>query len=151
MQMSFLKEQYQKKWAFYYSMNYLEKSINEDTIQSKPSVNFSQFQGRLAGEYIVFDNFLSFYTGINWIAPLTNVNMYRERLPFQKDGQPYMDFGIRMFLEPGKILKTKDSGLGLVLDVNFIVNNKDMRSVNSKGDSLVPALRFAMQKTLSVN
>ena len=149
MEMRFLQVKYQKNWAFHYNLNYLEKSINEDTIQSQQSVNFSQFQGRLAGEYIVFNNFLSLYTGINWIAPLTNVKMYRERLPFQKDGQPYMDFGIRMFLEPGKMLKMKDSGLGIVLDVNFIVNNKDMRSVNSKGDSLVPGLRFAMQKTLS--
>lgn len=149
MEMRFLQVKYQKNWAFHYNLNYLEKSINEDTIQSQQSVNFSQFQGRLAGEYIVFNNFLSLYTGINWIAPLTNVKMYRDRLPFQKDGQPYMDFGIRMFLEPGKMLKMKDSGLGIVLDVNFIVNNKDMRSVNSKGDSLVPGLRFAMQKTLS--
>jgi hypothetical protein len=151
MEMRFLKDDYQKRWALHYSGNYLEKSINEDTVQSKPSVNFSQFQGRLAGEFIVFDNILSLYSGINWILPLTNVAMYRERLPFQKDGQPYMDFGVRMFLEPGKVLNVKDPGLGIVIDINFIVNNQDMRSVNYKGDSLVPGLRFAIQKTLSVN
>ncbi len=32
---------------------------------------------------------------------LTNINMYRERLPFEKDLQPYVDFGFRRLLQPG--------------------------------------------------
>lgn len=77
--------------------------------------------------------------------------MYRERLPFQKDGQPYVDFGFRLLLQPGKDLKLAEDGLGIVVDVNFIVNNKDMRTVNNNKDSLVPGLRFAVQKTLTGN
>ncbi len=149
--LGFLQEQYQSNWAVHYHFNYLEKSINEDTVQTKPSVNYSQFQGRLGAEYIVFQNILSIYAGGNWIVPLTNVNMYRERLPFQKDLQPYVDFGFRLLLQPGKELKLADDGLGIVVDVNFIVNNKDMRTVNSNNDSLVPGLRFAVQKTLTGN
>ncbi len=137
------------RFAIHYQIYYLNKSVHIDTLTDRAGLDFNQIQGRLASELIVFDNLFSIYGGISFNTPITNLETFRNDLPLNSTGQVFGDVGFRLFFEPGSSKVNVKDGFGFIVDVNFMINNKDMRDVNPTKDSIVPALRVAMQKSLS--
>lgn len=95
---------------------------------------------------MVIRNLLSLYGNVNGLSAVTNTEKFEEKLSVKRKISGFLDFGIRMLINPSKELKL-ESNFKLYVDINFLVAGGDVRAINKSKDILIPNIRFGVRKS----
>ena len=136
-------EKYKNRFGINYNIQYNDKATyNRET---NSNFDFSQFQLKSGLEYIVFANVLSLYGNYTFIKPLTNVDLYKQAFKLQGSSQDFLDFGVKLFVQPGE--SSVEQGFGIFIDLNFMVANESIRKFQYANDNLITSYRLGIQKS----
>jgi len=120
----------------------LGKKIKPDNTKDETSISPLVFHTKTGLEIIAIKNILSIYFNINTLTPLDKVADYRSGLSIKKNFFGFVDFGTRMLLIP----KENFGGLKLKVDLGFISNGGEIKSILQSEDLVIPTFRLGLQK-----
>lgn len=127
----------------------LSKKLKPDNLTTDNSFSTLVFHTKTGLEYIAVKNFLSFYANVNTITALDNIKKFKTNLNTDKIFRGFVDFGSRIFINPldGGIEKL---GLKFKIDLGFISNSGDIKSIIKSDDLIIPTFRFGLQKDFNL-
>jgi hypothetical protein len=125
---------------------YLGKKIIVDTVKEKEGFQSSFFHVKAGAEYMIINNLLSVYGNANALSAVTNVKSFEEKLSVSKKINGFIDFGVRMLMNPSKELKLENN-FKLYVDINFIIASGDVKTINKSQDIFIPNIRFGVRKS----
>ncbi len=127
-----------------FNFYYAGKKIVVDTVINKNGFNISLFQTKIGVEYILLRDLLSTYVNVNALAIGSNVGEFEKATLNTKKVKGFVDWGIRMLLDPNKNLSL--GNFKLFFDLNFLINGGDLKSLNKSSDFIIPNIRFGIRK-----
>jgi hypothetical protein len=129
--------------------NLLGKKIKPDNSNTENSITPLVFHTKTGLEFIAIKNFLSLYANVNTITTLDNVEKFKINLNTTKLFRGFVDFGARILLAPTDS-KLESLGLKFKLDLGFISNGNNIKSIIKSDDLIIPTFRFGLQKDFNL-
>ncbi|MBP6024704.1 hypothetical protein [Ferruginibacter sp.] len=123
---------------------YAGKKLITDTAKDKKGFDVSLFQMKTGFEFQIFRDLMSIYGNINALTIGNNVEQFEKTVGNTKKVRGFIDWGVKMLLDPNKNLDL--GNFKLFFDLNFLINGGDLRSINKSTDLIVPNIRFGVRK-----
>lgn len=132
--------------GFNFDLSFLGKRYFTDTTKVKESFNTTAFFLKTGVEIVIIDKILSGYSNVKAFAPVSGFEPFRE---YKKNNQTLystIDFGFNFLLNP----MDKGNDLKILLNLNFLINNNDVKVFTKYDGFLVPSVKIGFSKSLNV-
>lgn len=136
-----------KNTGLLFSFNYLGKNLyGVDSTKKKADTTFFNM-GVIHTKFgiqriLVANDILSVYANQNYILPIDNISIFDKFYRTEKSSLRsiigYFDVGIKALLSSPK------TSAKLIIDVGFIINNSDTRSITGSVDRAIPNLKVSI-------
>jgi hypothetical protein len=132
--------------GFNFDLSFLGKKYFTDTTKFKESFNTTAFFLKTGIEIVLIDQILSGYSNIKAFAPVSGFEPFRDFKQTNNTLYSTIDFGFNFLLNP----KEKGNGFNILLNLNFLINNNDVKVFTKYDGFLVPSVKIGFSKSLNV-